>query len=93
MVFKTKIMENFKGTKGEWETRFGQICSAIYCGDTQLALRASSKEEAKANIILMAHAPEMLEMLKRCENWVLGCNQYSPFVKEIQELIKKATTI
>ena len=84
-------MENFKGTKGAWETRFGEICSSIYCGDTQLALRVSSKEEAKADIILMAHAPEMLEMLKS----ILASEHLKGTIEEskVKQLIKKATTI
>jgi len=97
----------FKGTKGEWYVKNGQICSSIYCGEHQLALRASSKPEARANIVLMSKSPEMLEMLKEANKvieWYMENakpdDNHTDFFNigmnqrtQIEELIQSATTI
>lgn len=54
----------FKGTKGRWEARLkGQIASAVYCDNTQICMRARSTTEAKADMLLISKAPEMLKEL------------------------------
>ena len=84
----------FKGTKGKWynetnvsvsifhPTNIGQRICTVICGEPT--------EEDFANAQLIAHAPEMLEMLidiLEQENITQSAHD------EIQQLITKATTI
>ncbi len=90
-------MTNFKGTKGKWE-----IFKPNHIGLTNVSfgenngfnpfielwhhLFDNEKEEAEANAKLIAHAPEMLEMLFNVKDY-LG----SDVREQVEQLIKKAT--
>ncbi len=47
--------------------------------------------QSEANAILISKAPEMLEMLEKCEYWISSCNEYAGILKDIKQLIKDAT--
>lgn len=54
--------------------------------------QCSSRNEALYNAQLVAHAPEMFEMLRRCYEAFKNINQ--PFIADdIEKLIREATTI
>lgn len=93
----------FKGTKGNWglgeikisvwgEERKGCIadCTGVHKEDFYFGF---SEDEMKANALLISKAPEMLEMLIRCEHWTASCNENANIVKDIQKLIKEATEL
>ena len=90
-------MREFKGTKGEWLIDPLNTISIIdSSGDlmSQLICQINGKwdkEEKKANALLISKAPEMLEMVKRCEFWISACNEDANILKDISELIKEAT--
>ena len=86
----------FKGTKGVWEfVENENVYSVETLGVVDKPYWAicdtiTKKEEDKANAQLIAHAPEMLEMLidnLEQENITQSAHD------EIQQLITKATTI
>jgi len=82
----------FKGTKGKWEIKkYSNVTNLWIKGDEPVCtINSSTDEEAKANAQLIAHAPEMLEMLidiLEQENITQSAHD------EIQQLITKATTI
>ena len=54
---------------------------------------AKDEQTQIANAQLIAHAPEMLEALIECKEWVENCNQYAPIVKRLDDLLTRATTI
>lgn len=87
----------FKGTKVKWEARLkGQIASAVYCDNTQICMRARSTTEAKADMLLISKAPEMLDMLKRVYdsiNMQSEIEYCSDTYYEIEQLIKEATEL
>lgn len=83
----------FKGTKGKWTIKNGQICSSVYCGDEQIALRGRSTQEARADMVLISHAPEMLEMLQHINYFIEKDFNVSEIHIEIQKLIKSATEV
>lgn len=85
------VME-FKGTKGRWEARLkGQITSSVYCGNTQICLKAKSNLESKADMLLISKAPEMLEMLKDIVDTLESGE--TPHIYKIEQLIKEATEL
>jgi len=82
----------FKGTKGKWEIKkYSNVTNLWIKGDEPVCtINSSTDEEAKANAQLIAHAPEMLEMLidiLEQENITQSAHD------EIKQLITKATTI
>ena len=88
-------MSEFKGSKGKWEARLkGQIASAVYCDNTQICMRGRSTTEAKADMLLISKAPEMLEMLKYIVEEV-DRGQYldNEDLFDIKQLIKQATDL
>ena len=90
-------MREFRGTKGDWLIDPLNTISIIdSSGDlmSQLICQINGKwdkEEKKANALLISKAPEMLEMVKRCEFWISACNEDANILKDISELIKEAT--
>lgn len=79
-------------TKGKWEIKkYSNVTNLWIKGDEPVCtINSSTDEEAKANAQLIAHAPEMLEMLidiLEQENITQSAHD------EIQQLITKATTI
>lgn len=105
----------FKGTLGKWEyekelwhnasyenrlwmyTKKGSICQTL-CEVNGFGI---SKQEAKANALLISKAPEMLEMLNYIsENTEQICNDSGmgyiidyDYMDKIIELIKQATEL
>jgi len=91
----------FKGTKGKWynetnvsvsifhPTNIGQRICTVICGEPT--------EEDFANAQLIAHAPEMLEMLNKCSEFLTKVQAPKTSAiylsNEIEQLITKATTI
>jgi len=83
-------MSEFKGTKTEWELLKGTSLLGVQIGKTIFGI-SNINEVTKANALLISKAPEMLEMLKRCEYWISACNEDANILKDISELIKEAT--
>ena len=92
-------MSNFKGTKGKWNLRENKctIMSNENCliarvfdgkGSALLTNHKLSEEIVMANAQLIACAPEMLDLLKRLSHFEPVADN-----KEIEALIKKATTL
>lgn len=86
----------FKGTKGEWKFIRNEESFHIETFGTHswlIAKTITNDEQDLSNAKLISCAPEMLEMLKD----VLDCNNRGFYehinFNEIEELIKKATTI
>jgi len=86
-------MSEFKGTKGNW--RASQDEESI-CNENELIIckmhNGHLKNDWKANAKLIACAPEMLEMLERVEYWCSNVNEDAKIIKDIKQLIKKATS-
>ena len=83
-------MSEFKGTKTGWELLKGTSLLGVQIGKTIFGI-SNINEVTKANALLISKAPEMLEMLKRCEYWISACNEDENILKDISELIKEAT--
>jgi hypothetical protein len=86
-------MNEFKGTKGKWEvTQMQNVCNenGRIIVSTQINF---SVQETQANALLISKAPEMLEMLEKCEYFIRASNQYSELGKKVEQLIKEATQI
>ena len=96
-------MENFKGTKGKWHHDSGtasiwhpyaighRLSRVDYYG-------VEMSEEDLANAQLIAHAPEMLEMLDKVNDLLIRRalpteSEVNQFAKDIQDLLTRATTI
>lgn len=85
----------FKGTKGKWRMSDGDIGTQIKVDfDIPVCLMATPKNrnssEWKANALLISKAPEMLEMLIKCERVI---SELEISTDDIKELIKSATQI
>jgi len=90
-------MENFKGTKGKWESydlNDGSGLHGIFSSKANtIVARTCYLPLSEANAQLIAHAPEMLEMLQSIVDKP-AFKEYFPATRiEVLELIKKATTI
>lgn len=85
-------MSEFKGTKGQWFFESGLGHATIYddCDIDILDESDNTKEQVKANALLISKAPEMLEMLIKCERII---SDLEIDTNDIQELIKSATEI
>ena len=88
-------MSEFKGTKGKWRMSDGDIGTQIKVDfDIPVCLMATPKNrnssEWKANALLISKAPEMLEMLIKCERVI---SELEISTDDIKELIKSATQI
>ena len=94
-------MDNYKFTKGKWqiagsENTFVYALNEKRTNAFSLNINNDGKtplEEQQANALLISKAPEMLEMLKRCEYWISACNEDANILKDISELIKEATIL
>ena len=88
-------MSNFKGTKGKWEKMKAEQLGVPYIVfiDNDTIFQCYGKE-SEANAQLIAHAPELLEMLEKlaCANPIIH-NSYHELRLKAFELIKKATEI
>jgi hypothetical protein len=80
----------FKGTKGKWISKCLFNNWLIVHEESDNIIQIS---ENKANAQLISCAPEMLEMLEKCENWIASCNENAGILNELEQLIKKATDI
>lgn len=93
-------MSEFKGSKGKWINKENPISvNQMYVtAKHSIICRLNnsdfdSDEEMDYNALLISKAPEMLEMLKRCEYWISACNENANILKDISELIKEATEL
>lgn len=95
-------MNEFKGTKGKWAQKCGDVFSDIQNGDDAICdVYKYNTEEGKANTLLISKAYEMLEMLieiSKTAKKIWEIEQDSPFFDEIDfakldNLIKEATEI
>ena len=100
-------MEQFKGTKGKWKIDLSynsiervQIIDSNNNGFIDVwKLGKITKEEMKANALLISKAPEMLEMLDsiiQCSSSICNDSGEGMIIDfetfdEIQQLIKEAT--
>ena len=95
-------MSEFKGTKAPWEARISQLgidviqqgtgFGIIDFGTNEDLRKADySFEVAEANAKLISKAPEMLEMLKRCEVRIEPKDIHISLLNDLRELIKPAT--
>ena len=101
-------MSEFKGTKGKWEVSknntFGR--QMIDLGDFKGSIDVwyhngdtMTKQEAKANALLISKAPEMLDKLKEVlimVDWsyeLRNSSDGTTMLYEIEELIKEATEL
>ncbi len=92
----------FKGKKGEWYKMDAERMGVpfIIASGNETIFQAYG-EDAEHNVNLTLCAPEMLEALKDClmhfESYkqIVGDKNNAPdwLIKQIEELIKKATTI
>jgi len=98
-----KVMSEFKGTKGKWTISKSRNGHALISGDdwedfckiyriTDGGDFDKSGEMQLANAKLIACSPEMLDMLERCSYWIANCSEEAKITKEIEQLIKKATS-
>ena len=101
-------MSEFKGTKGKWEVEFDttSLQKHIKCGNKYIAEVSFGNVENNSNAKLIAHAPEMLEMLKYFtafpdEDFEEDMDKHISFpmtvdarkIKEAKQLIKEATEL
>ncbi|MCT4330936.1 hypothetical protein HZP13_14550 [Elizabethkingia anophelis] len=96
-------MSEFKGTKGKWlihkrapvKNDLGIFHKPIYSGVNveNIACEAFNKEliACEANAKLISKAPEMLEMLKRCEVRIEPKDIHISLLNDLRQLIKEAT--
>lgn len=56
-------MSKAKHTQGKWEVKSGNIVSAIYANDYQVAFISGAREEHLANARLIAEAPTLKDTL------------------------------
>ena len=88
-------MENQKFTKGKWEVstnnEIGILITSKHPQNRDILtiwkydVTFSENQEAKANALLISKAPEMLEMLKKCNQIIK--------TPDLEQLIKEATEI
>lgn len=98
-------MEQFKGTKGKWKlanNEYGYYTSVRNLDDTRKVCvsRVNNQIESNANMVLIAHSPELLEALIKVNNFISENKDrnymielLSREVPELSDLIKRATTI
>ncbi len=85
----------FKGTKGNFKTKYINGFIRIVDKDENNVLDTHFKQINESNAQLIAHAPEMLEMLDKMRKAILS-EDFTRMLCESQsakELITKATTI
>lgn len=93
----------FLGTKGKWfvsseyDEKWEQDTMQIGVeNDNECIITCWSfhiEDEYKYNAQLIAHAPEMLEMLQKTEQWLRETQGHSGILEDIQLTIQNATTI
>ena len=90
----------FKGTKGKWIVEENKYIIRKENNDWLCVLYHTNyinKKEVKYNAQLIAHAPEMLEMLNKCSEFLTKVQAPKTSAiylsNEIEQLITKATTI
>ena len=99
-------MNEFKGTRGEWEVVAQNETGALIIGmngNESICTVWGSVDEFEANAKLIACAPEMLKMLENVVSWygkrdfktneLYSSNFQEPLIKETIQLIKKATEL
>ncbi len=81
----------FKGTKGKWAQKFGDVFSDIQNDDDAICYVYNySTSEGKANALLISKAPEMLEMLQTIAKGFDDSKKHL-IIKKAEKLIKEAT--
>lgn len=98
-------MSEFKGSKGEWKLAFAEENKLAIRTSQGILMKfwkpdkypgqderyESELQETKANQILCSKAPEMLEMLKRCEVRIEPKDIHISLLNDLRQLIKEAT--
>ncbi|WP_407478448.1 hypothetical protein [Elizabethkingia anophelis] len=95
-------MSEFKGTKGKWHLDGNKddlfmVASDInnkanvVCQQPDKDACESSLKNWEANAKLISKAPEMLEMLKRCEVRIEPKDIHISLLNDLRQLIKEAT--
>ncbi|CAI9673430.1 MULTISPECIES: hypothetical protein [Elizabethkingia] len=98
-------MSEFKGSKGEWKLAFAEENKLAIRTSQGILMKfwkpdkypgqderyESELQETKANQILCSKAPEMLEMLKRCEARIEPKDIHISLLNDLRQLIKEAT--
>ena len=85
-----------KHTKGKWEVDEIRGCKVVVCGSMVIASdlfdenEEPSIEELDANANLIASAPDMLEVLKKCSKYFINPLNMMGQEDEIMEQIIKA---
>ena len=101
METKKEIIMEFKGTKNQWkieEVDKTFVYALNEKGTNAFSLKINNDGrtvliEQQANALLISKAPEMLEMLEKCEYWISSCNEDAGILKDINKLIKEATEL
>ncbi len=96
----------FKGTKGKWKIVEDDDCHSVVLieqgwsfGRTYIAREiCQGHDNGLADATLIAHAPEMLEMLNKVNDLLIRRalpteREVNEFAKDIQDLLTRATTI
>jgi hypothetical protein len=100
-------MSEFKGTKSKWKCIFTSDKSRAIRSDGGLLMTffkpflysgqyeryEDELKETHANQLLCSKAPEMLEMLKKCEYFIKASNQYTKLGKDVEQLINEVTEL
>lgn len=98
-------MSEFKGSKGEWKLAFAEENKLAIRTSQGILMKfwkpdkypgqderyESELMETRANQILCSKAPEMLEMLKRCEVRIEPKDIHISLLNDLRQLIKEAT--
>ena len=90
----------FKGTKGKW-VKFNSRIEQTHGYTTSVICRfePNMSNQSRYNALLISKAPELLEMLIKCNNMLATTTEhdvlayYQIVVEEAKELIKQATTL
>ena len=98
-------MENFKGTKGKWVVELNDHDPFYRRNVLEVGLKGcypvavlygngnDFNEETKANAQLIAHAPEMLEMIRYIYEETNFQSHFPTTSIKVKDLLTRATTI
>jgi spore coat protein CotF len=85
-------MSEFKGTKGKWEVKKGQVLNGVYSSKEPICICYG--ENKVENALLISKSPEILEILKKLLQMYTQTEKPSTrLILEAKQLIKEATEI